>query len=341
MSETYEAVVAGHICLDVIPDLTGSTQDVFETMFLPGRLLEIGPATFSTGGPVSNTGLALHTLGISTKLMGKVGDDVFGQTITRLVAAYDPHLAEGMIVDKTASSSYTIVVNPPGIDRILLHCPGANDTFTAGDVRYELLPQARLFHFGYPPLMKSIYADDGAQLADVFRRAKKTGITTTLDMALPDPSTAAGQVDWVVILGECLPYVDIFLPSIEEILYMLRRDTYNELFQAAGGPNFLPLLTPELLSDLSQELLALGVKIVALKLGDRGLYIRTANQSIIESLGRARPSDPAIWADKELWGPCFKVDMVGAAGSLSQRVIARFLPRSGCDGSCCRWRLQC
>jgi sugar/nucleoside kinase (ribokinase family) len=83
-------------------------------MFLPGRLLEIGPATFSTGGPVSNTGLALHTLGISTKLMGKVGDDVFGQTITRLVAAYDPHLAEGMIVDKTASSSYTIVVNPPG-----------------------------------------------------------------------------------------------------------------------------------------------------------------------------------------------------------------------------------
>jgi sugar/nucleoside kinase (ribokinase family) len=121
-----------------------------------------------------------------------------------------------------------------------------------------------------------------------------------------------------------LPYVDIFLPSIEEILYMLRRDTYNELFQAAGGPNFLPLLTPELLSDLSQELLALGVKIVALKLGDRGLYIRTANQSIIESLGRARPSDPAIWADKELWGPCFKVDMVGAAGS-GDATIAGFL----------------
>jgi sugar/nucleoside kinase (ribokinase family) len=324
MSETYDVVVAGHICLDVIPDLTGSTQDVFETMFLPGRLLEIGAATFSTGGPVSNTGLALHQLGISTQLMGKVGADVFGQTITQLVASYDPHLAEGMIVDNSVSSSYTIVVNPPGIDRILLHCPGANDTFKASDVRYDLLPEARLFHFGYPPLMKTMYANDGAQLAEIFQRAKATGITTALDMALPDPSTAAGRVDWVVILGATLPYVDVFLPSIEEILYMLRRETYNEFFQAAGGPNFLPRLTPELLSDLSQELLALGVKIVALKLGDRGLYLRTANQSAIESLGRARPTDPAIWADKELWAPCFKVDMVGTAGS-GDATIAGFL----------------
>ena len=143
MSRTYDAVVAGHICLDVIPDLTGSSQDVFESMFLPGRLVEIGAATFSTGGPVSNTGLALHKLSISTQLMGKVGDDVFGQTITRLVAADEPRLADGMIVDKTVSSSYTIVVNPPGIDRILLHCPGANDTFQASDIRYDLLPEAQ------------------------------------------------------------------------------------------------------------------------------------------------------------------------------------------------------
>ena len=47
--------------------------------FAPGRLLQIGPATFSTGGPVSNTGLALHRLGIATRLMGKVGDDLLGQ----------------------------------------------------------------------------------------------------------------------------------------------------------------------------------------------------------------------------------------------------------------------
>jgi sugar/nucleoside kinase (ribokinase family) len=63
---------------------------------------------------------------------------------------------------------------------------------------------------------------------------------------------------------------------------------------------------------------------VALKLGDRGLYLRTAGLSSIEALGRARPSDPAAWADKELWAPCFQVDVVGTAGS-GDATIAGFL----------------
>ena len=43
MPVTQTAVVAGHICLDVIPDLTGSAEGKFEAMFLPGRLLEMVP----------------------------------------------------------------------------------------------------------------------------------------------------------------------------------------------------------------------------------------------------------------------------------------------------------
>ena len=100
--------------------------------------------------------------------MGKVGDDLFGQAIKQIVGAYDPHLAAGMIVDKTVSTSYTVVVNPPGLDRILLHCPGANNTFKAADVRYELVSEVQLFHFGYPPLMKLMFAEGGAQLTDIF-----------------------------------------------------------------------------------------------------------------------------------------------------------------------------
>ncbi len=324
MLENYDAVVAGHICLDVIPDLTGSPQDELEAMFLPGRLLEVGPATFSTGGAVSNTGLALNKLGIRTQLMGKVGDDLFGQAVTQIVGSYGPDLADGMAVDKMVSTSYTIIISLPGVDRMFLHCPGANDTFSASDVRYDLVSETRLFHFGYPPIMKLMFENDGVQLAEVFRRARETGVTTSLDIALPDPASAAGRADWMTILKSTLPYVGVFLPSIEEILYMLHRQTYDELSEAAGGGGFLPLITPQLLSDLSRELLEIGVKIVAFKLGDRGLYMRTANQSAIESLGRARPSDPAAWADKELWVPCFKVDVVGTTGA-GDATIAGFL----------------
>lgn len=324
MTDAYDAVVAGHLCLDMIPDLTGISEDRFAQAFGPGRLTEVGPAIFGTGGPVSNTGLALTKLGIETRLMGKVGDDALGQVVQEIVGSYGPGTASGMLVDKRVNTSYTVVLSPPGVDRFFLHYPGANDTFSANDVRYEQLSEARLFHFGYPPIMRLMYESDGAELTEIFRRARETGVTTSLDMALPDPSSAAGQADWVTILTATLPYVDVFLPSIEEILYMLRPEVYDELYRAANGPSFLPLITPQLLSDTSHKLLQMGVKIVALKLGDRGLYLRTAGQPSIEALGRARPSDPASWADRELWTACFKVDVVGTAGS-GDATIAGFL----------------
>jgi sugar/nucleoside kinase (ribokinase family) len=324
VTEIFDAVVAGHLCLDMIPDLTAITQERFAQAFGPGRLTEVGPATFCTGGPVSNTGLALIKLGIETRLMGKVGDDVLGQAVKELVSSYGPGPASGMVVDERVHTSYTIVLSPPGVDRFFFHYPGANDTFGADDVRYEQISKARLFHFGYPPIMRLMYENNGAELAAVFRRARQTGVTTSLDMALPDPSSAAGRADWVAILEGTLPYVDVFLPSIEEILYMLRREVYDELYRAANGPHFLPLITPQLLSETGQKLLDMGVKIVALKLGDRGLYLRTADKAGIEALGRARPSTPAAWADKELWSACFKVNVVGTAGS-GDATIAGFL----------------
>jgi sugar/nucleoside kinase (ribokinase family) len=321
----HTVVVAGHLCLDVIPTLSvGSEKKPFASVFAPGRLTLIGPAILSTGGPVSNTGLALHKLGIQTRLMGKVGDDLFGQVVQRIVASYDPQLLDGMVVDGTVSTSYTFILNPPDVDRIFLHHAGANDTFGADDVRYKVLTDASLFHFGYPPLMKLMYVDDGGQLTDIFRRARQTGITTSLDMSVPDPLSEAGRADWRKIVRATMPYVDVFLPSIEETLYMLRRPTYDQLCQRAGGPAILPLVTPDLLSDLSQELLDWGGKIIGLKLGHRGFYVRTAGRAALETMGRACPSNLDAWADQEMWIACFKVELVGAAGS-GDSTIAGFL----------------
>jgi sugar/nucleoside kinase (ribokinase family) len=284
----------------------------------------IGPVTFSTGGAVSNTGIALHKLGIPVRLMGKIGDDMFGRVVEQVISSFDRKLADGLIVDPEVSTSYTVVLSPPGIDRFLLHCPGTNDAFRADDVRFDRMAGMRLFHFGYPSVMRQMYADDGAQTVELFRRARETGATTSLDMAYPDPNSPAGKVNWPGILPNLLPHVDIFLPSIEETLIMHRRDTLAALHAQAGDGDILPLITPELLSDVSEELLELGVKVVVLKLGYRGLYVRTAGRKAIEAMGRARPSDPAGWADQELWTACFNVKLAGAAGA-GDSTIAGFL----------------
>ena len=235
MTKRWDAVVAGHICLDVIPDLSGLGAEPLSTLLRPGQLVEVGNPALATGGPVSNTGLALHILGVKTQLMGKVGDDPLGHVVTQIVADQGAGLADGMVVDPEAATSYSIIISPPDIDRIFLHSPGANNTFGAADVRYDVVAQARLFHFGYPPLMRRIYADNGAELIEIYRRVRALEVTTSLDMAVPDPATDAGRADWVAILEGVLPFVDVFLPSVEEILFMLRPPAVRGAYARGEG----------------------------------------------------------------------------------------------------------
>ena len=315
------AIVAGHICLDIIPDVSTIAPGIFNANFRPGHLLEAGAATLSTGGPVSNTGLALHRLGVPVRLSAKIGDDAFGHVIERIVNAIEPDLLAGMKLDPQATTAYTIIISPPHIDRIFLHCPSANHNFGSADVSTDQLAQADLLHFGYPPLMRRIYSDNGRELVDLLCRAKAGGLTTSLDMCYPDPHSEAGRLDWVAFFRSVLPHVDVFAPSLEELLFMLRRQTLDQL--AASG-SVVDQATPDLLHDISDELIGMGVKIVLIKLGARGAYLRTASKVAIDQLGRAAPTDRAAWADRELWAPCFDVEVIGTTGS-GDATIAGFL----------------
>ena len=315
------AIVAGHICLDIIPDVSAIEPGVFNANFRPGHLLEAGAATLSTGGPVSNTGLSLHKLGVPVRLIAKVGDDSFGHVVTRIIDALDPALLSGMALDPQAITSYSIIISPPHTDRIFLHCPGANHEFGSADVSTDQLMQADLLHFGYPPVMRRIYANDGRELADLMRRAKTIGLTTSLDLCYPDPHSEAGQLDWPAFFRSVLPHVDVFAPSLEELLFMLRRSTFQDL---SSQGSVTDQATPELLHDIGSELIELGVAIVLIKLGARGAYLRTAGASAIDRLGRAAPTDRAAWADRELWAPCFDVEVIGTTGS-GDATIAGFL----------------
>jgi sugar/nucleoside kinase (ribokinase family) len=321
MSHVQSAIVAGHLCLDIFPSLDHLPRGQFSAIFQPGRLVQVGAARFATGGAVSNTGLALHRLGVPTRLVAKVGDDPFGQIVRAIIADRDVRLTEGIVTDPAAMTSYTVIINPPGVDRIFLHCPGANDTFGPADVRDDLLARAALFHFGYPPIMRRMYERGGMALVELLRHARTSGATTSLDLTFPDPSSDSGRADWRAILAAALPYVDLFLPSVEELLFMLRRDSYEQL--SARG-DLVAQLTPDLVSTVSAELLELGAKIVAIKLGERGLYLRTGSRTAMETLGRARPTDWAQWADRQLWAPCFRADVAGTTGA-GDTTIAGFL----------------
>lgn len=316
-----DAVVAGHICFDVIPQFVKSAPTLAE-LFRPGSLVQMGPVTTSTGGPVSNTGIAMSILGTRVELMGKVGDDFFGHAL--LGRLRELGKAGGMIVVPGEQTSYTIVVIAPGHDRMFLHNPGANNTFGAEDVRYDVVANARLFHLGYPPLMKRLFANGGGQLAETFRRAKETGATTSLDMSLPDPASDSGQVDWREILQRTLPHVDLYVPSAEETLFMLERDTYMAKLREAAGRDLLEVITPADVTHIADVCLSMGPGVVMIKCGHKGIYIRTAGQARLDEIGAAKPSG-GKWTDREMWESSFHVDPVAGATGSGDSSIAGFL----------------
>jgi sugar/nucleoside kinase (ribokinase family) len=293
-----QVVVAGYICLDVIPVLT-------EVPALgPGGLVVAGPAALSSGGAVGNVGVALDRLGVPVRLMGKIGDDLFGRALLDVLRRHEPSLADGMIVMPGETTSYSVVINPPGVDRSFLHCPGANSTFGAADVPLDRLAGVRLLHFGYPPLMRRLYLDGGAELHALLATVRERGLVTSLDVCQPDPHGDAGRIDWAGLLARALPAVDVFAPSFDELCFMLDGDAHRVLDLGQ-------------LRVLADRVLAMGPAVAAFKLGDQGLYLRTSSDgAALERLCGALTLDQAAWRDREVLAPCFRPTRVaGTTGS--------------------------
>jgi sugar/nucleoside kinase (ribokinase family) len=265
---------------------------------------------------VANTGLALHRLGMPVTLVGKIADDHFGQLVRGTFNAMDPGLGDRLIVTPDSSTSYTLVFCLNGQDRMFLHSPGCNHTFTGQEIGDDLLAEHDHLHFGYPPLMARMYERDGTGLAELFQRAKQAGLTTSLDLSLPDADAESGRANWTTILARTLPSVDLFLPSIEELLYMLDRPAFDMLRGAVYS--HLPV---SLVERLATQCLSMGAKVVGIKVGSRGFFLRTAET--LPDMGRGRP-DFTQWTGQELWHPCFSVSVVGTTGA-GDATIAGFL----------------
>ena len=318
-----DVTAAGHICLDIIPKFPDNAGKTIAEIMRPGKLVNVEEAAVSTGGPVSNTGIALAILGLRVQFVTQIGDDYFGQAIiSRLEKS---GYSEGVTIAKGQHSSYTIAIAPPGIDRIFLHNPGTNNTFTSESVDIELVKRSKVFHLGYPPLMRGLYANDGEELMKTFKKAKSAGATTSLDMSLPDPASESGRANWDLILQKTLPYVDVFLPSIEEGMFMNRKDRYMELHKQTSGAEILDLLKGSDYTQLADAFLSYGARMVGLKSAHRGWYLKTGSKDKLAEMGPARPAEVDAWANREMWCSAYHVEKVASATGSGDSSIAGFL----------------
>ena len=330
-----KVIVAGHICLDINPVFSGPKVNAIGDLLKPGKLVQVGAAAFNTGGAVANTGLAMKVLGANVSLMGKIGRDSFGDTVMGILRQYGAE--DGMIVSEDASTSYTIVIAPPGIDRIFLHDPAANNTFCADDIDEKALADAALFHFGYPSVMQKLYENQGAGFIDMIRRVHEKGVAISLDLCAVDPGSEAGKQDWHAILKAVLPYVDLFVPSIEELCSMLDPERYASWLERAGDGDICEIIDLEKdIRPIAKMCMDYGAKVLLLKCGAPGMYLETAPADVLRTIPRL-DLDADAWGSFSRFEKSFVPDRIVSGTGCGDTSIAAFLTSllDGEDPSTC------
>lgn len=274
-------------CLGVlVADVVGKP---IERLPERGKLTLVQRIELHAGGGVSNTGTALSRLGISTAAIGKVGNDGFGDFLVSYLTAQGLDVSNVVRDTQEATSATMVLVHEDG-ERSFLHYLGANARLSLEDVAWDKVQHSRILHIAYAFLLPAL---DGPPLIELLKRTQQLGVITCLDTAWD------AQGRWFSLLKNYLPYVDYFLPSWEEAR------------MCAGG-----MENPE---DVAKLFLDHGTKVVGLKLGEKGCYVRSAR-------------------GEEVRVPAFKVHAVDALGA-GDAWVAGFLAgiAKGLDIERCSW----
>lgn len=321
----YDAVIAGYTCVDMIPDFKKNESLTYISDLLkPGKLIEIDGLNIILGGVVPNTGFAMKKFGKKVFFNGLIGDDFIGKIAKEWLDRYN--ISDELVITKEAGTAFSIVIAPPGVDRIFLESPGCNQIFDSSYINFDIVSQSRIFHFGYPPLLRQFYLNGGSQLHDMFSQVQKMGVITSLDFSLPDPETESGKVNWPEIMKNILPVTDIFVPSVEEALQILFPLKYAEIQASLEDGDIIDHIPIDLIRILGKSIIDSGVKIVLIKMAHRGAYLLTGD---ISSISKKLDSDLSVknWNYCELLCNAYHADNLKTknATAAGDTAVAAFL----------------
>jgi sugar/nucleoside kinase (ribokinase family) len=145
-----------------------------------------------------------------------VGEDNFSEVVLSALQKKKVDTSH-VIKSNIYSTGATIVLNYDQ-DRAMVTYPGAMNELCLEDITIETLSAARHMHFSSCFLQPGIRPD----LVALFRLAKELGLTTSFD-AQWDP-----EEKWDIPLDYLLPWVDVFLPNIQEFKFLTKCSTVEE-----------------------------------------------------------------------------------------------------------------
>jgi sugar/nucleoside kinase (ribokinase family) len=227
------------------------TADVVVRQFagLPelGSLAVVDRIELYSGGSAANTAITLVKLGVPTELVACTGDDAFAEFLVGTLTRSGVN-TRGLVRLPDVSTAATVVFVAANGERSFLHAVGASAGLRPDHFPTALLDRCRILHIGGALLLPAF---DGKPMADVLQAARTAGAATSLDTVWD----SSGK--WYTSLAPCLPQLDVLMTSEREAIAI------------AGSSN------PDVAADF---FLSCGVRWVAIKRGERGCLLASANE---------------------------------------------------------------
>lgn len=204
-----DVIVIGELNVDIILNNIGSLPQVGKEIIADYMEVTLGS---SSAIFASN----LSALGTNVAFIGKIGEDNFARVVIDSLNARNVDTTHIIRSDQLNTGATIVLVYDQ--DRANITYPGAMYDLRLADIDFSFLSTARHMHFATCFMQPGIKDD----LPLLFRRAKESGLTTSLD-AQWDPGEK-----WELPLESLLPHVDIFLPNMQEFKFLTRSNSLEE-----------------------------------------------------------------------------------------------------------------
>lgn len=268
----YDVAAVGILVVDVI---------VKPVDALPGSgMLDlVSSVEMFSGGNAMTAAINLAKLGLKPALIGKVGTDAFGDFLIKCLDENNV-VSDGVKRESGVQTSASVALSATDGERSFLHCKGANSVFDISDIDYNIIKQSNIIFVTGTFLQDNF---DGKQTVDFLKECKRLGKTTALDVCWDKNADSK----WLV--NDAMPYIDIFMPSIDEAKMMSGFDSVDKI---------------------SEYFIKNGAGCVVIKCGGDGCFVRNS----LEIDGTMIPSVKNITV----------VDTTGAGDSFCSGFLAAY-----------------
>jgi len=209
-----------------------------------GELVSTEDFLVQPGGCAANTAIVLAKLGVRATVVGRVGDDLFGELVEQDLTGRGIDTS-GVLRTPGLGTSKTVALSVVGDDRRFVHTFGANAALEAADIPETALRECDVLYLGGYLVLPGMRQDE---LAERFREARAHGTRIVLDVVVP-----TGQDASLEDVRELLPLADLFVPNEDEA----------RLLTGEASP-----------AAQAEAVLAAGAHTVVIKRGAAGVLVR-------------------------------------------------------------------